>query len=154
MEPPPLPYFENLRQKDDEHLNLLAVFHFVVGGLCVLFIGFVVMHYLVMKQVFLSPEIWKGTGGAFHAPPAGVFQVFAWFYVAMGMVCLVSGIANVLSGLFLQRKKHRTFSLIVGAVNCLQMPFGTVLGVFTLLVLLRESVRQSYENEITARGGF
>jgi hypothetical protein len=150
MEPPPLPYFENLRQKDDEHLSLLAVFHFIVGGLSLLFIGFGVMHFFVMEQIFSSPDIWRGRGGVVHAPPVQIIHMFAWFYVAMGMICLLTGIANVLSGLFLRRKKNRTFSIVVGGINCLQVPFGTVLGIFTLLVLLRESVRQSYENEASA----
>jgi hypothetical protein len=154
MEPPPLPYFENQRQKDDEHLKLLAVFHFIIGGLSILMIGFLVLHFLVMKQMFTNPAMWKGKGGAFHGPPPEVFQVFIWFYIVGGVILLLAGVGNVLSGIFLQRKLHRTFSLIVAGINCLQIPFGTVLGVFTLLVLLRESVRQSYENAVTARGGY
>lgn len=153
MEPPPLPYFEDLCQKEDEYLKLLAIFHFILGGLSVIFIGFLVVHFLVMKEVFMSPDIWKGGGGSVHAPPVRFFQIFEWFYVAMGMICILSGIANVLSGLFLQRKKYRTFSIIVGGVNCLHVPFGTVLGIFTLLVLMRESVRQSYENEMVSPAG-
>ena len=51
---------------------------------------------------------------------------------------------NVLSGLFLLKKRNRLFSLIIGGLNCLQIPFGTALGVFTLLVLSRDSVRHLY----------
>jgi hypothetical protein len=36
------------------------------------------------------------------------------------------------------------FSIVVAGVNCLQIPFGTALGVFTMMVLLRDTVRQSY----------
>lgn len=152
MEPPPLPYFENLRHKDDEHLKLLAVFHFILGGFSLLMIGFVVLHFLLMKQIFMSPDIWKGKGGVPHMPPTEFFQIFKWFYLALGMIGFLSGVANAVSGFFLLRKKYRTFSLIVGGVNCLHFPFGTVLGIFTLLVLLRESVRQSYENGTPPRG--
>ncbi|GAA5122052.1 hypothetical protein JIN84_01525 [Luteolibacter yonseiensis] len=147
MEPPPLPHFAYLPQKDDEHLKLLAVFHFIVGGFSLVIIGFLVMHFMIMKQVFMNPSMWKGSGGPAHAPPAEVFQIFIWFYVVAGVLVVLSGVANVLSGLFLQRKKYRTFSLVVAGTNCLHFPFGTVLGIFTLLVLLRESVRQSYERE-------
>jgi hypothetical protein len=52
---------------------------------------------------------------------------------------------NLVSGLFIMRRKCRTFSMIVAGANCIQIPFGTVLGVFTLLVLLRDSVREAYE---------
>lgn len=32
-----------------------------------------------------------------------------------------------------------------GSLNCLQIPFGTILGVFTILVMSRNSVRAAYE---------
>lgn len=34
------------------------------------------------------------------------------------------------------------FCLIMAGIACLFMPFGTVLGVFTIVVLTRESVRE------------
>jgi hypothetical protein len=33
----------------------------------------------------------------------------------------------------------------VGAVQCLFMPFGTILGVFTIIILSRESVQRLYD---------
>ena len=55
--------------------------------------------------------------------------------------CLI----NVLSGVFLGRRKYRAFSLIVAVIDCIHIPLGTVLGVFTIVVLLRPSVREVYE---------
>ena len=52
--------------------------------------------------------------------------------------------ANLLSALFLWRRQHRMFSMVVGGLNCLQIPFGTALGVFTILVLSRDSVQELY----------
>ena len=71
--------------------------------------------------------------------------MFKWFYVIFGVWLVVSGITNLLSGLFIGRKKYRTFSLVVAFINCIHIPFGTVLGVFTIIVLLRPSVREVYE---------
>ncbi|MES2440759.1 MAG: hypothetical protein V4584_16955 [Verrucomicrobiota bacterium] len=144
MEPPVFPFLEHLRRKDDEHLKLLAVFHFVFGGLAILGIGFLVLHYLILNHVMMNPETWKAPGA--HPPPRQFFQAFVWFYVIMGTAFLLGGIANILSGIFLRRKRHRTFSLVVAGIDCIQIPFGTVLGIFTIMVLSRESVRQSYAN--------
>jgi hypothetical protein len=36
------------------------------------------------------------------------------------------------------------FCLVMGGVECLFMPFGTVLGVFTIIVLMREPVKQLF----------
>jgi hypothetical protein len=62
----------------------------------------------------------------------------------MGVLLLVCLVLNVLSGIFLLQKRNRLFSFIIGGLNCLQIPFGTALGVFTILVLSRDGVRQLY----------
>ncbi len=78
-------------------------------------------------------------------PPAEFFAIFKWFYLLGAIWFVASGILNLLSGLFLLARKHRMFSMVVAGMNCLHMPLGTVLGVFTLVVLLRDSVREAYE---------
>jgi hypothetical protein len=37
-----------------------------------------------------------------------------------------------------------TFCLVMAGVACMFMPFGTVLGVFTIIVLLRDSVKELF----------
>jgi hypothetical protein len=49
------------------------------------------------------------------------------------------------AGRFLARRKHHLFCLVVAGVECLFFPFGTVLGVFTIIVLMRPSVQQAFE---------
>lgn len=39
---------------------------------------------------------------------------------------------------FLRKRRHRVFSQEVAGLDCPSMPFGTVLGVFTLIVLGQE----------------
>jgi hypothetical protein len=131
------------QDRDNEHLKLLSIFHFVAGSLALCGIGFLVLHYFVMHTVFANPQMWKGPNGP-AGPPAEFFQIFRWFYLVMGLAMAVAFLANVASGIFLRQRKHRTFSLVVAALNCLQIPFGTVLGVFTIIILMRESVRKAY----------
>jgi hypothetical protein len=50
----------------------------------------------------------------------------------------------ITAGRFLAKRKHHTFCVVMGAVECIFMPFGTVLGVFTLIVLTRESVKHLF----------
>ena len=42
------------------------------------------------------------------------------------------------------------FSLVVAALDCMGFPFATVLGVFTFIVLLRDSVAELYEAAASA----
>jgi len=49
-----------------------------------------------------------------------------------------------LTGRFLAKRKRYMFCLVIACVECLFMPFGTVLGVFTIIVLMRPSVKELF----------
>jgi hypothetical protein len=146
--PPPSPLSpeilaENQRKKDSEHIKLLFTFHFVFAGLALLGIAFTFLHYFMMHTIISNPDLWNGQKEA--VPPPKVFlDAFVWFYVFMAAIMVIACTANVLSGLFLWKRKYRIFSIVVGGLNCLQIPFGTALGVFTIVVLSRDSVRELY----------
>lgn len=132
---------ESLQIRDDEHLKLLSVFHFVVGGLALFGIVFLVVHYLVMSEVFAHPERWQTKG---TPPSPEFFAIFIWVYIFVGAILVAASILNILSGIFLFQRRNRMFSLIVAGLDCFQVPIGTALGVFTIIVLLRDSVRRTY----------
>ncbi len=72
------------------------------------------------------------------------------FYFTGGAFIVTAMAVNVLSGMFLLRRRHRVFSLVIAGFNCMWFPFGTALGVFTFIVLLRESVTRLYTEGITS----
>lgn len=185
QQPPPMPV-ARMTLEDESHLNLLAVFHYVVGGLCVLGIGFVILHFVMMTFFFqmasdmpsaaptaiaqieaqeeLVPEAEPGihesselpgipeppppataAPAAFRGFPKEMMAFFIVFYVAMGAFLAAIAAANFMSGRFIKKRKNKTFSLVVSGFNCLQIPFGTVLGVFTIIVLMRPSVQSGYD---------
>lgn len=145
--PPPLqPLLRDQRKVDAEHLKLLAVFHYVLGGLAVVGLGFLFMHWLLMSTVMGNPEMWQQQGGKGPPPPPKeFFAIFKWFYLFMAVMMVAACVGNIVSGLSIRARRWRIFSLIVAGINCLGFPFGTVLGVFTFVVLLRESVIEVYE---------
>jgi len=143
-EPPPLPpLLRDQRKVDADHLNLLSIFHFVAAGLGLLGLLFLLGHYAILHTVFSNPNLWKNQNQP--VPPPELFAMLKWFYLIFAIWFVGSGILNLLSGLFIRARKHHTFSLIVSGINCLHIPLGTVLGVFTMIVLLRDSVRELYE---------
>ena len=142
---PPEAAIQNQQRRDDEQVRLLAIFHFVFAGLALVGIGFLCVHYAIMHTAFSNPEMWKSQRETM--PPKAFLDAFIWFYLFMGLILLSGLVANVLSGLFLWQRRHRVFSLVIGALNCIQVPFGTVLGVFTIIVLSRESVRKLYPGQ-------
>ena len=141
---PPIISDSYQRKKDSDHLNLLSIFYFVAGGLALLGIGFLLFHYRVMHAILSNPELWKGHKNPPPFSPSDFWRIFIWFYPIMGLVFVVESVLNLLCGLFLRQRKHRTFSMVVAGINCIQVPLGTVLGVFTLIVLMRDSVRDIY----------
>lgn len=140
---------ERQRTDDGEHIRLLSIFHFVVAGLALIGLFFLLVHYLLMSSVFSNPGIWKSSRNTIP-PPKEFFAILIWFYFFLGGMLIAAGVLNVLSGIFLHQRKHRIFSIVVGCLNCLHIPFGTVLGIFTIMVLSRSSVREAYDREARA----
>ena len=137
---PPLPRSQQII--DAEHLKILSIFHFVLAGFAALGLLFILAHYAIFSAFLSDPKVWENQK---QGPmPVDFFAIFKWFYLVVGIWMVGTGILNLLSGLFIRSRKHRTFSLFVSGINCLHFPFGTVLGVFTIIVLVRDSVRERY----------
>lgn len=136
MTPPLSPSFA-----DHEHLRLLEIFHYVVAGITALFASFPLLHVGLGLAIMLRPD-WMKNGG--EMPPA----LFGLFFVLLGgAFCLIGwslAALTALSGRFLARRRHRMFSFVIAALLCAFFPFGTALGVFTVIVLSRESVQRLY----------
>ena len=137
------PLLRDQRKTDAEHLKLLAIFHYVLAGLTVLGLGFLIMHWFFMSSIFDNPAMWQNTKGP--PPPKEFFAIFKWFYLFMGTMAVGMGVANLISGWCIQQRRAKVFSLVVAGINCLGFPFGTTLGVFTFVVLLRETVAEAYQ---------
>jgi hypothetical protein len=137
--PPPL---RDQRIVDAEHLKLLSIFHFIVAGFAVIGLGFLFLHWFMVHSIMDNPSLWKNQKGG--PPPKQFFAIFKIFYLVVGVALLLNALGNLISGVFLRRRIHRIFSLVVAGFNCLAFPFGTMLGVFSILVLVRDSVREVY----------
>lgn len=143
----PVPALPN---RDREHLSLLAVFHWVWVGFTFLGLLFLGAHYAIMRSVMTNPELMEAAESGPEQPPftpAEFFSWFQWFYFLMGALLVAGLVLNILSAIYLKTQRHRMFSQVVAGLNCMSIPLGTTLGVFTFIVLGRESVRQLYEQK-------
>lgn len=126
--------------KDLDHLRLLSIFHYVVGGLGCLFWLFPLVN-VVMGVLYLKyPEIFDNDQNTAY--------FFGYFSIMVGAVLFLLGeIASILlifSGNFLKKKVKYKYSFVAACISCLWIPFGTVLGIFTIMVLSRPSVKEIY----------
>lgn len=122
------------------NLHTLVVLHYVYGAFICLtgttLLVLVVLGSAVQGGPFLGNEAhplphWTGT----FLQGLGLFLFV--LVEAIGVMNLIS--ANLIAG-----RKARTFTQVVAALNCLNMPFGIALGIFTFLVLGDKEVRAEY----------
>jgi hypothetical protein len=126
--------------RDREHLRLLAIFHYVTAGLAALF-SFFPLLYTIVGVVFIFAARHGTAKPGEELPP----EFLGWIFAVIGAVLFVIGIAMaiciLIAGRSLAHCKHYSFALVMACIECLFVPFGTILGVFTIVVLSRESVR-------------
>jgi hypothetical protein len=123
---------------------LLEIFHYVLAGFAALWGSFPLLHVVVGLFLILAPPHMfdDGSGGDFS--PAWI----GWMFVVFGGAFVLFGwsiaIMTLISGRYLAHRRNRMFSLVIAGVQCMFAPFGTALGVFTIIVLTRDSVRRQY----------
>src|ERR1700742_3100547 len=122
---------------DIEHLRLLSIFHYVVGGLALLFACFPLVHVTIGSIFIYAAGHAHSASG--DAPPEIIGWIMVFFGLAFFALGIAFGVGLLWSGHCLARRKHYQFSLVMAGIECLFVPFGTVLGVFTLVVLSRDS---------------
>lgn len=136
----------NWMSEDESHLNGLAVAHYAVGGVLALFACLPLIHTflglaLILGVGDMQASMAEGPGGP---PPVW----FGWLFFLMGFSFFLGGqalaVSVILSGRFLKQQRRYWFSFVVACIACAFMPFGTVLGVLTIIVLSRESVKVRY----------
>lgn len=136
-QPPALP------EPNLEHLRLLSIFHYVVGGITGL------MSLIPLAHVSMGIAM---VSGAFPSAGAGGPPVeMGWFFIVIGGVVILFGetlaICTLLAGRYLSTRQAWFFCILVAAFNCLHMPLGTTLGVFTILVLVKPEVKRLFQSE-------
>lgn len=129
--------------QDAEHLKLLSIFYYVWAGLAAVGGCFPLIHLSIGLLMLLSPERMGENAG--EAPPAALAWIFIAAGAGMSLLLWTGAVCNVLAGRFLKQRRHYIFCLVIAGLNCIQVPLGTVLGVFTFVVLMRDSVRTSFD---------
>jgi hypothetical protein len=131
-----------MKSQDEQHLDILVILHYVYGGLIALG-GCVPLIYVFVGAMFVSGGIPPDSRG--QGPP----KEMGYFFIAFGLVLslflwALAG-AIVASGRFLSQRKNWIYCIIIAGLECINMPLGTLLGVFTIIVLVRQSVKELFE---------
>jgi hypothetical protein len=126
--------------RDEEHLQLLAIFHYVVAGFAALFSFFPLLYTTVGAILIFAARHGTAKPGE-DLPP----EFLGWIFAVLGslffLIEIAMAICILIAGRSLALRKRYSFALVMACIEGLFVPFGTILGVFTIVVLSRESVR-------------
>ena len=134
---------------DQQHLRLLSIFHYVDAGLTALIGCFPLIHLMFGLFMIFSPDSMAAKSG--EPPP----QFIGWMFTCLGGGMFLAGqavaICTALAGRFIAHRKRYWFIFVMACLQCSLFPFGTALGVFTIVVLSRESVKSLFPDRLLAR---
>lgn len=109
----------------DKHLTLLGALHLGIAAvlLCVALVVFVVV-----------------VGGGVLSREADAIAITMLIGTTVGTFLFLLALPGLLAGwgLLKRRRWSRILALVVGAVNLVNIPLGTALGVYTIWVLMQD----------------
>lgn len=123
------------------HISTLSFLHYIYGAF-VCMGGFVALVFIGLGLFLSSDFIAQESGDPAPGFIGALFQTFGWvFFIAVE----VWGLLNIASGYWISRRRNRTATQVIAAFNCLSIPLGLALGLFTFAVLGDEEVKQDYQ---------
>jgi cytochrome bd-type quinol oxidase subunit 2 len=135
----------NQVNQDLEHLKILSICYYVLAGLCVFPMLYGVLYTVmgvVFGAVFLAADVPQGR----NDPPAALFGgIFVFFGLVIIAIFLTLGLLILKTGRNLSKRDNYTFCFVISCIICIFMPLGTILGIFSIIVLTRESVKGLFE---------
>ena len=126
------------------HLRLLSIFHFVYGGMVALF-SMIWLIYVVFGVFMATSPDFVSSKGTHEAPPEAVGWIISGFGLVLIFIGWTVATLLIIAGRNLSRQRHHTYCMVVAAMACLFVPLGTVLGVFSLVVLTKPGVKELFD---------
>jgi len=127
-------------EEDIKNLDLLATFHYVLGGI----MGFFSCGPLV--HVAMGVLMVTGNFPAPCQPSASL----GWFLIIVGSFFIVLGwtiaICMLVTARNLKRKTQHGLCFVMACMECILIPFGTILGAFTIIALSKDSVKAAFKH--------
>lgn len=135
---------DELRQqiRDEEQLKLLSLGYRVSAAIVGFYALFGLLYVFIGLLFVLAPMDFSASGG--EPAPA----LMGWLFGGMGLAFLVAGLTlAALKWVAANRIRDRrslAFCQVIAAVSCVEIPYGTLLGVLTFVVASRPSIRQQF----------
>lgn len=147
------------------HLRLLEICFYVSGGVKAIFSCFFIFHFIFLLVFSFMPESSlkqskssasphsenrreepeaHGDSSSSSGEKASEYAVFQWmmrgFALVIGFIILCGwtlGGLIIYAGYCIRKRKHHLFTQLMSGLQCLFIPYGTLIGVFALMTLTK-----------------
>ena len=137
-----------------ERLRLLALGFYIKGAVGAAVVSFFLIHFFMLLGFSFMPEsAWNpppkpattheslsvtpspSPRPVNQAPPVIMFRVFAAVIGGIVLLGWTFGALTIYAGCCVQKRTHRLFILVMAGLNCVLIPWGTLLGIATFYVM-------------------
>jgi len=132
---------DSATKQNGDMLSVVSIFHFVLGSFQMLF-SLTGLVYVAVGAAMASGAMESAKG---NPPPPELGWVFGGFGVVFVLVFLTVGFLTVRAGVSIRRRRRRTFCMVIDSILCLMVPFGTIVGVFGLVLLTKSETAEEFE---------
>jgi hypothetical protein len=147
---------DELRIVARERLNFLAIGFYVRGGIMLVFSCFFLIYVAVLMSFSFIPEsAWNQQPktkaspnavtlatptpspypGSSGPPPVIFFRIMAGVMGGFVLLGWTVGALTLYAGRCIQKRKRKVLIYIMAAANCLFIPYGILLGIFTFMII-------------------
>lgn len=130
----------NQREIDDKHLRTLALCHGISAFLHVFF-GACCAAYPALLDWLLS----QGPPNQ-QTMPSEQVDLAKNMMIAYAVVAFAIALAQVFGCGLIAGRRARVACIVIGCIELLAIPLGTILGVFTIITLVKPSVIEIFES--------
>lgn len=128
-----------INSQGEKNLDILGTFHNIMGVLTAAMACIPLVHF------FIGIAILGPGPGEIDAVPRVIgllFVILSGIIIAAGWVMAV---LIFVAGNRLKQRRAYNYCLVIAFLECLIMPLGTVLGIFTILNLTKEPIRELFD---------
>jgi len=154
-----------------DRLRWLAIGYYIKGGFGVLFISIFLFHFFFLLGFSFIPESARSQAPRSattaqsparlpslspaptpapinQPPPAIMLRIFAGLIGVIILLGWTFGGLTIYAGRCVQKRTHRIFIYVMAALNCALLPWGTLLGVSTFLILQTPAGQAEFPREL------
>lgn len=88
----------------------------------------------------VSAETQQTMNAESNAVFQGMMDGLKWMYLGFGLLGVAQIVLNILCARAIAKRQSLTLIYVTAGINCISVPIGTILGVFTFVILARPTV--------------